>query len=92
MTQIFVINLSLLTALHNKPVVIDFHNSQRCGVYIVNEMLRNYTCQPTCDSWVLVVFRFILDLAAVNTKTILKHNKANSDDTRKFFLRNLQHH
>ena len=81
-----------MTALHNKPVVIDFHISQRCGADIVNQMLRDYTCQPTCDSWVLEVFTFILNLAAVNTRTILNHNKANSDDTRKVFLRNLQHH
>ena len=90
-TQIFVINLSLLTALHNNPVVIDFHNSQRYGADIVNQMLRDHTCQLTCDSWVLVVFTFILDLVAVNTRTVLNHNKTNSDDTRKVFLRNLQH-
>ena len=64
-------------APHKKPMVIDFYNSQRCGVDIINQMLRDYSCQPTCDSWVVVVFTFILDLAAVNARTILKYNKEN---------------
>ena len=71
-------------ALYNKPVVIDFYDSQGCGVGIVNQMLCDYTCQPTCGSWVLVVLTFILDLAAVNARTILKYNKANYDETRVF--------
>ena len=35
---------------HEKPMVIDFYNSQRCGGKIINQMLRDYFCQPTCDS------------------------------------------
>ena len=38
---------------------------------IANQMFRNYLCQSACDSGVLVVSAFILDLAAVNTRTIL---------------------
>ena len=44
--------LDLCEALHKKSVIIDFYNSQRCGVDIVNH----------CDSWVVVVFRTILCL------------------------------
>ena len=29
---------------HKKPTVIDFYNSQRCGVYNINQMLRDYSC------------------------------------------------
>ena len=61
-------------APHKKPIVIDFYNSQRCGVDIINQMLCDYSCQRTCYSWVVVVFTFILDLAAVNARTILKYN------------------
>ena len=39
-------------ALRKKPVVIGFYNSQRCDVDTVNQMLCDFTCQPTCDSWV----------------------------------------
>ena len=47
-------------------MVIDFYNSERCGVDIINQILRHYSYQPLCDSWVVVVFIFILDLAPVN--------------------------
>ena len=48
-------------------------------------MLRDYSCQPTCDSQTVAVFTFILDLAAVNATTILKHNKENYIDSRQDF-------
>lgn len=38
---------------------------------IANQMFRDDLCQSTCDSWVPVLSAFILDLAAVNTRTIL---------------------
>ena len=70
-------------------MAIDFYNSQRCGVDIINQMLRDYFCQSTCDCWVVVVFTFILDLAAVNAITILNYNKENYIDSRREFLKNL---
>ena len=48
---------NVLLALHKKPLEIDFYNSQRCRIDVINQMLRDYSCQPTCDSWVLVVIR-----------------------------------
>ena len=45
-------------APHKKPMVIAFYNSQRCGVDITDQILRDYSCQSTCDSWVVVVFTF----------------------------------
>ena len=43
-----------------------------------------------CDSCVIVVvFTFILELAVVNVRAILKYNKANYDDTRRIFSQNL---
>ena len=75
----------LCESLRKKLVVIDFYISQRCGVDIVNQMHRDYTCQLICDSWALVVSTIMLDLAAVNARTILKYNKGNYDDTRRVF-------
>ena len=63
-----------------KPAVIDFYNSQRCGVDIVNEMIKDYSSQPVCYSWTISVFTLILDLAAVNANTILGYN---SDEKKK---------
>ena len=48
-------------------------SSQWCRLDIVNQMLRDYSCQPTSDSWVIVVFTFILDLEAVKARTIVKY-------------------
>ena len=56
---------------------------------IINQMLCDSSYQATCDSWVDVVFTFILDLAAVNPKTILKYNKKNYFDSRQNFSKNL---
>ena len=74
-------------ALDKKPLVIDFYNSQ---MDIINQMLCDSSYQATCDSWVDVVFTFILDLAAVNPKTILKYDKKNYFDSRQNFSKNLQ--
>ena len=53
---------------------IYFYNSQR-SVDIINRMLFDYSCQPTRNSWVVVVFTLILYLAVVNVRPILKYNK-----------------
>ena len=53
-------------------------------------MLCDYSCQSTCHSWVVVVFIFILDLAAVNARTtILKYDKENYIYSRQDFFKNL---
>ena len=47
-----------LDAPHKKPTVIDFYNTQRCSMDIINQMLCDYSCMPMCDNWVVVVFLF----------------------------------
>ena len=70
-------------------MIIEFSSSQRYGVNIINEMFRDHSCQPTCDSWVVAVFTFISDLVAANTRPTLKYNKENYVDSRRGFLTNL---
>ena len=70
-----------------KPVVIDFYNSQRCGLDIVNEMLKDISSQPVSNNWAIVVFTFILDLCAINSCTIFKYNCPNDFNGRREFLR-----
>ena len=73
-----------------KPEIIDFYNSQRCGVDIVNEMIKDYCCQPVSNSWPLVVFTFVVDLAAINARTILAYNCPTSKSHRRVeFLKDL---
>lgn len=45
------------------------NNLSRCEMDIVNQIIRDYSCQPTCDSR---FFIFILDLAAEDARTILR--------------------
>ena len=70
-------------------MVIDFNISQRCGVDIRNQILHDCSCQPTRNSWVVAVFTFILDLAALNARIILKYKKKSYVDSRPDFLKNL---
>ena len=51
----------------------------------VNQMIGDYSWQSICDNWILIAFTFILDLAAVNARTILKYNKENDIDLRRNF-------
>ena len=93
-------NVLLITTAHDsddilnntrkkKPVVIDFYNSQRCDVDVVNEMLKDYTSQPVSNSWTIVVLTFILDLSAVNGSPIFKYNCQTKFTNRRAYLKNL---
>ena len=55
----------------------------------IAERTNNQMCQPYFDSWVVVVLAFILDIAAVNARTILKDNNENYIDSRQDFQKNL---
>ena len=93
-------NVLLITTAHDtdgilnntqkkKPVVIDFYNSQRCSVDVVNEMLKDYSSQPVSNIWTIVVFTFILDSSAVNGSTIFKYNCQTKFTNRRAYLKNL---
>lgn len=61
-------------APHKKAMLMDFYN---------------HYFQATYDSQVVLVFVFILDLAAVNAITILKYNKENYINSKRDFLKNV---
>ena len=77
-------NVILMSTMHDsddiaadnqrKPELIHFYNSQRCGLDIVNEMLKHHSSQPTSNNWPIVVFTFILDLCAVNGSCNFSYN------------------
>ena len=75
--------------LQKKPVCIDFYNSQRCGLDIVNEMLKDYCCQPTSHNWPNVVSSFLIDLSALNGSTIFSYNCPDKYDTRRNYINKL---
>ena len=57
-----------------KPEAILFYNEQRCGVDIVNRMLKTTRSQPKTDEYKISIFTFILDISAINAHTIFKYN------------------
>ena len=73
-----------------KPEAILFYNEQRCGVDIVNRMVREYKTQPKCDDYRIPIFTFLLDIGVINSLTILKYNLGKSP-SRRHFMRQLIH-
>ena len=90
----------LLTSAHDQPTLdenekrkaecILLYNEQRCGVDIVNRMLHENKSQPKSDDYRISVFTFLLDLAVINSITILKYNLREAP-TRRNFTRKLIH-
>ena len=73
-----------------KLVLINFYNFQRRGVDIVDKMINDNCCQPEANSWPLVVFTFVIDLAAINARTILGYNVPSAKKQRRVeFLKDL---
>ena len=65
---------------------IYFYNSHRCGVSF-NQVLRDYSCQTICDSWLILAFTFVLDLAVENARTVIKYDIQECGDWRDTFLK-----
>ena len=49
-----------------KPETIDFYNSTKYGVDVVDQMTRKYTVKAGSRRWPMQVFYNVLDLAAIN--------------------------
>lgn len=49
-----------------KPLVVKFYNQNKCGVDIVDGMLKMYTCRSTSRRWPIAVWGNMLDIAALN--------------------------
>ena len=89
----------LVTTAHDQPTVdagakkkpecVLLYNEQRCGVDVVNRMIREYKSQPKSDDYRVAVFTFLLDLATINAQTVLKYNGVKRG--RRQFMRNLIH-
>jgi hypothetical protein len=49
-----------------KPTVIQFYNQNKCGVDVVDNMLRMYSCRIASRRWTAAVWANLLDIAALN--------------------------
>lgn len=69
-------NVIILSSMHpdisvgsdekQKPETIDFYNSTKYGVDVVDQMTRKYTVKAGSRRWPMQVFYNVLDLAAIN--------------------------
>ena len=92
-------NVLLITTEHDQPTIdagyktkpeaVLFYNQQRCGVDVVNHMLRDISCQSKSDTWQFAAFTFLLDLSCINAQTILKYNLKNNKICRREFMKTL---
>ena len=60
------------TSHKNNLILVDFYNSQGCGVHIIVP-LNDYSSQLVSNSWTTVVFTFILDQSVINAQTVLNY-------------------
>ena len=66
------------TTPKKKPEVILCFNEQRCGVDIVNRMIKDVKSQGNSDNYGKLAFTLVIDLAIVDAQTILKYNQNES--------------
>lgn len=76
--------------------IIDFYNTNKYGVDIVNKMADMYSYDITTRRWPLKVFNFLVDIVGINSYVLYKQylqrkgdNLAYDDSMRKKFLYNL---
>ncbi|KAJ8333915.1 hypothetical protein SKAU_G00412340 [Synaphobranchus kaupii] len=55
-----------------KPETVEYYNSTKFGVDIMDQMARNYTARGATRRWPVAVFYNILDLAAINAYVLFK--------------------
>ena len=93
-------NVLVVTTAHNEPITdggfmkkpeaVLFYSEQRCGVDIMNKMIRELSTQPKTGDWRMAVFTFVIDIACINTQIILRY-KLKKSDQRRVYLKNLVH-
>lgn len=62
-------HLALCDEINNtkKPDVITFYNKTKGGVDCLDQMLAELTCKRASSKWTMVIFMFMLDVAAYNS-------------------------
>ena len=50
-----------------KPKIINYYNTTKCGVDVLDKLVRTYSCKCTTRKWTVLFFFNLLDIAACNT-------------------------
>ena len=76
-----------------KPEVILYYNSTKCGVDILDRMVRTYTCKRMTRRWPVALFYNMIDVSAVNAYVIWQQSNGKNNRIfikkrrRKFLIR-----
>ena len=90
-------NVLLLSTMHStldigddrksKPETVNFYNSTKFGVDVVDQMARKYTVNAASRRWPMQFFYNILDLAAINAHILYKLVTGSKISRRRYLLR-----
>ena len=90
-------NVVLLSSLHQSvgvasnpkktPETIEFYNSTKYGVDVVDQMARKYSVKASSRRWPVQVLYNILDLAAINAWILYKETTGAAIKRREYILK-----
>jgi len=84
---------SVVAENKNKPEIITYYNDTKCGVDVLDKLVRTYSCKRATRRWTLALFFNLVDIAAYNA--LVLWITANPDwrprqsGARRLFLREL---
>ena len=79
-------NPSVDTSKKQKPNVIRFYNKNKCGVDIVDSMLRKNSTRCASRKWTVAVWQNMLDIAALNSWICFKEVRDGQVTHKQFIL------
>jgi hypothetical protein len=91
-------NVCILSTLHRQveinnspkkvPETVEYYNSTKCGVDVLDQMSRKYTTRSASRRWPVYIFYNVLDMAAINA-WILFRSCNSSNISRRCYILNL---
>ena len=90
-------NVCVLSSLHmsvelgeskkKKPETVEFYDNTKCGVFLANQMARQYLFKADTCWWPVAVFYNILDLASINAFVLYKKRTGDRVSRRDFLFK-----
>ena len=76
-----------------KPEIINYYNATKCGVDVLDKLVRTYSCKRAIARWTISFFFNLIDIAAYNALvawiTLNPDWQHGKSDVRRLFLREL---
>lgn len=73
----------------NKPFMLTFYNSTKCGVDVVDEYKATYSVSRTSNRWPLTLFFSLLNIAVLNSFIVYKHKNGQFAAVRRMYIKDL---